>query len=248
MRRFKTQSNLTRVALTLLIALLSTATAWAYNIPDTGSCGPNATYTSNDSTMTISGTGEISNHTFYYKDLSGIKSIVINEGLTDIGNNAFSTNKSPDLTLVNLPASLININRYAFELCAALTTVNIAPNSQLQTIGWCAFSETGLTSIDLSGCHDLTSIAYGAFYESPLGGAVDLSGCTSLSSIGEFAFYKTSITSISLPASLISLGQSAFDECTALSTVTIADGSLLTTIGTQAFQQCNFESIVLPCA
>ena len=248
MRRFKTQSNLTRVALTLLIALLSTATAWAYNIPDTGSCGPNATYTINDSTMTISGTGEISNYVFTSKDFSGIKSIVINEGLTDIGNNAFSTNMSPDLTLVNLPASLININRYAFEQCAALTTVNIAPNSQLQTIGWCAFGDTGLTSIDLSGCHDLTSIAYGAFYESPLGGAVDLSGCTSLSSIGEFAFFKTSITSMSLPASLISLGQSAFDECTALSTVTIADGSLLTTIGTQAFQQCNFESIVLPCA
>ena len=248
MRRFKTQSNLTRAALTLLIALLSTATAWAYNIPDTGSCGPNATYTINDSTMTISGTGEISNYVFTSKDFSGIKSIVINEGLTDIGNNAFSTNMSPDLTLVNLPASLININRYAFEQCAALTTVNIAPNSQLQTIGWCAFGDTGLTSIDLSGCHGLTSIAYGAFYESPLGGAVDLSGCTSLSSIGEFAFFKTSITSMSLPASLISLGQSAFDECTALSTVTIADGSLLTTIGTQAFQQCNFESIVLPCA
>ncbi len=248
MRRFKTQSNLTRVALTLLIALLSTATAWAYNIPDTGSCGPNATYTINDSTMTISGTGEISNYVFTSKDFSGIKSIVINEGLTDIGNFAFSTNMSPDLTLVNLPASLININRYAFEQCAALTTVNIAPNSQLQTIGWCAFGDTGLTSIDFSGCHDLTSIAYGAFYESPLGGAVDLSGCTSLSSIGEFAFYKTSITSMSLPASLISLGQSAFDECTALSTVTIADGSLLTTIGTQAFRQCNFESIVLPCA
>ena len=248
MRRFKTQSNLTRVALTLLIALLSTATAWAYNIPDTGSCGPNATYTINDSTMTISGTGEISNYVFTSKDFSGIKSIVINEGLTDIGNNAFSTNMSPDLTSVNLPASLININRFAFEQCAALTTVNIAPNSQLQTIGWCAFSETGLTSIDLSGCDNLTSIANGAFYELPLGGAVDLSGCTSLSSIGEFAFYKTSITSMSLPASLISLGQSAFDECTALSTVTIADGSLLTTIGTEAFRQCNFESIVLPCA
>ncbi len=248
MRRFKTQLNLVRAALMLLIALLTTGTAWAYNIPDTGSCGTNATYTINDSTMTISGTGEISNYVFTSKDFSGIKSIVINEGLTDIGNNAFSTNKSPDLTLVNLPASLININRYAFEQCAALTTVNIAPNSQLQTIGWCAFSATGLTSIDLSGCHDLTSIAYGAFYESPLGGAVDLSGCTSLSSIGEFAFYKTSITSMSLPASLISLGQSAFDECTALSTVTIADGSLLTTIGTEAFRQCNFESIVLPCA
>ena len=96
---------------------------------------------------------------------------------------------SPDLTSVNLPASLININRFAFDRCAALTTVNIAPNSQLQTIGNYAFAETGLTSIDLSGCHNLTSITNGAFYELPLGGAVDLSGCTSLSSIGEFAFY-----------------------------------------------------------
>lgn len=72
MRRFKTQSNLTRVALTLLIALLSTATAWAYNIPDTGSCGPNATYTINDSTMTISGTGEISNYVFLQVRISAV--------------------------------------------------------------------------------------------------------------------------------------------------------------------------------
>ncbi len=248
MRRFKTQSNLTRVALTLLIALLSTAMAWAYNIPDTGSCGPNATYTINDSTMTISGTGEISNYAFTRKDLSGIKSIVINEGLTDIVDNAFSTNMSPDLTSVNLPASLINISRYAFDGCTALTTVNIAPNSQLQTIGEYAFDRTALTSIDLNGCHDLTSIANGAFYQLPLGGALDLSGCTSLSSIGEIAFAKTSITSLSLPASLISLDKYAFDECRALSTVTIADGSLLTTIGNEAFRQCYFESIVLPCA
>lgn len=62
MRRFKTQLNLVRAALMLLIALLTTGTAWAYNIPDTGSCGPNATYTINDSTMTISGTGKISNY------------------------------------------------------------------------------------------------------------------------------------------------------------------------------------------
>ena len=248
MRRFKTQSNLTRAALMLLVVMLTTATAWAYDFPATGSCGPNATYTINDSTMTISGTGEISNHTFYYKDLSGIKSIVINEGITDIGNFAFSTDASPDLTSVNLPASLINISQYAFEQCAALTTVNIAPNSQLQTIGEYAFDRTALTSIDLSGCHDLTSIANGAFYQLPLGGALDLSGCTSLSSIGEKAFAKTSITSLSLPASLISLDKYAFDECRALSTVTIADGSLLTTIGNEAFRQCYFESIVLPCA
>ena len=205
MRRFKTQSNLTRVALTLLVVMLTTATAWAYDFPATGSCGPNATYSINDSTMTISGTGEISNHTFYYKDLSGIKSIVINEGITDIGNFAFSTDASQDLTSVNLPASLINIGRYAFNKCTALTTVNIAPNSQLQTIGEYAFVTTALTSIDLNGCHDLTSIANGAFFQLPLGGALDLSGCTSLSSIGEKAFAKTSITSLSLPASLISL-------------------------------------------
>ncbi len=247
MRRFKTQSNLTRAALTLLVVMLTTATAWAYEIPATGSCGPNATYTINDSTMTISGTGEISNNAFYYKDLSGIKSIVINEGITDIGNFAFSTDASPDLTSVNLPASLINIGQYAFNKCTALTTVNIAPNSQLQTIGEYAFVTTALTSIDLNGCHDLTSIATGSFYQLPLG-ALDLSGCTSLSSIGEKAFYKTSITSLSLPASLISLGDYAFCHCTSLSTVTIADGSLLTTIGKYAFDDCHFESIVLPCA
>lgn len=111
----------------LLVMMLTTTTAWAYDIPDTGSCGTNATYTINDSTLTISGTGEISDNAFAHKDFSGIKSIVINEGITDIGQFAFFVNMSQDLTSVHLPASLINISEYAFYQSAALTTVTLPP-------------------------------------------------------------------------------------------------------------------------
>ena len=57
-------------------------------------------------------------------------------------------------------------------------------------------------------------------------------------SIGNSAFSYLSITSISIPASVTSIGDYAFNFCTSLTTVTFAAGSRLTTIGQAAFAEC----------
>ncbi len=66
--------------------------------------------------------------------------------------------------------------------------------------------------------------------------------------IGENAFaYFKGIESVTIPASVQSLGYRAFVGCTALKTVTFAQGSELTTIDYYAFQNCKaLTEITLP--
>jgi len=70
----------------LIVAICATTLAWA---DDSGSCGENVTYSFVESTgtLTISGTGDMSNSPWYsYR--SSIKKVVINNGVTSIGSRA----------------------------------------------------------------------------------------------------------------------------------------------------------------
>ena len=64
--------------------------------------------------------------------------------------------------------------------------------------------------------------------------------------IREYAFSKcSSLTSITIPDSVISLGTNAFSRCTNLTSITI--GSSVTTIGEAAFHKCSsLTSVSLP--
>ena len=59
------------------------------SITESGSCGDSATYNLyNDGTLEISGTGLIKSKAFYKRQ--DIKKLIINEGITEIGDNAFA--------------------------------------------------------------------------------------------------------------------------------------------------------------
>ena len=63
---------------------------------------------------------------------------------------------------------------------------------------------------------------------------------------GEANENKT-LKSVSIPATLVEIGESAFEQCTALSTLRFAQGSKLTTIGKRAFSQCSsITSLTIP--
>ena len=67
-------------------------------------------------------------------------------------------------------------------------------------------------------------------------------------SIGNDVFAsKSSLTTVTVPASVTSLGQNAFRECRGLTTVTFVGTSQLQTIGQSAFQGCiSLETITIP--
>lgn len=118
------------------------------NSTTTGICGQNLTYSVDRETgvLTISGTGEMFDYSGFesapWKDYSeGINAIIIDEGITHIGDFAFEANQIQSL---NLPASLNSIGQYAFYECKSLKEVTAF--GDLNFIGGGAFA--GCTNLE----------------------------------------------------------------------------------------------------
>ena len=204
----------------------------------TGKCGENLTYTFNSSTglLTISGTGSMSNYNYLrhiyspFRRNSSIKAVVIENGVTTIGSEAFY--ECSGLTSVTIPDSVTVINNAAFFDCSNLTSV-IIPDS-VTYIGDSAFHLCSrLTNITIPD--SVTKIGYGTFYD-----------CKSLTSVtignsvttiyGKVFFRCTSLTNITIGNGVTHIQDDAFGKCTGLTSVTIPDN--VTYVGGNAFSFC----------
>ena len=121
---------------------------------------------SNDGTLTISG-GYMDyygpgNAPWYFKR-DRIKKVVIEKGVTSIGEYAFWNCKT--LTSIYIPESVIKIGDHAFDYCSSLTSITIP--SSVTSIGKYVFQDCpalttatigmGLTNIQgvFSGCSNV---------------------------------------------------------------------------------------------
>ena len=227
---------------------------------ESGTCGENVKWTlTKDGTLTISGTGAMTDYVFsdgapWRSFRSQVKTVVIENGVTSIGNNAFYNCSS--LTSVTIPKSVTSIGESAFGDCTSLTSVTI-PNS-VTSIGKGAFYNcSSLTSVTIP--NSVTSIGEDAFYNCTSLTRVTIpssvtsieastfSRCSSLTSvtipngvthIAANTFSGCSaLTSVTIPNSVTSIGDSAFDDCTSLTGVTIP--SSVTRIGDSTFSGCS---------
>jgi hypothetical protein len=84
-----------------------------------GTCGTDVSWALVGHTLTISGTGNmadyISENAPWYAYLSSITSVVIESGVTSIGENAFM---SSGLTSVSIPSGVTSIGNSAFSGCS----------------------------------------------------------------------------------------------------------------------------------
>ncbi|MBR2549711.1 MAG: leucine-rich repeat protein [Clostridiales bacterium] len=210
-------------------------------VTDSGSCGNLTWELDDEGLLTISGTGNMPDLSYapWYDYISSIKSVVIDSGVTSIGNYAFIN--CENLTSVTIPSSVTSIDKYAFGSCTSLAGITIPEN--VTSIGEGVFYGcTSLASITIPEA--VTSISRGVFY-----GCTGLTNITipdNVTSIGNVAFCNcTGITSITIPDGVTSIGDSAFYGCTNLKSITIPDS--VTSIGEDAFSGCtSLASITIP--
>lgn len=131
------------------------------------------------------------------------------------------------------------VGNEAFLDCTQLKEVNL---SNLTTIPYCTFQNTGIEHIVIPGC--VKTIGDGAFYKcSKLKVALLSDG---IDSIGESAFEECSLLQeIKMPNTMKSIGQSAFKKCTSLVECTIPEG--VTSLEAYTFYNCyNLAEISIP--
>jgi hypothetical protein len=233
------------LSLAMLLTITSGLNLTAYADVQTGKCGDNVTYSLDTETgvLTISGTGKMTafsrfDDSPFYQN-SNIKSVIIGNGVTSIGDYVFEG--CENLTSVTIPNTVISIGDDAFDCCTSLTNVTIP--DRVTSIGNEAFyycksltsvtipdSVTSIGSYAFCGCKSLTSVSIG-------------NGVTNIYS---FAFVDcTSLTSVTIPDSVTSIGDYAFDGCTSLAGVTVGNG--VTSIGSGAFIGCeSLTSVTIP--
>ena len=226
----------------------------AENVIDSGTCGTTAlwtlTGTSNNMTLTISGSGAMTKYSARYEvDIEGyipntpwyskntkIREIIIQEGITSIGAYAFLS--CSNVTSATIPSSVTSIAEYAFYGCSSLTSIKLP--SKLTSMGNYAFR----------GCSSLTSVVIPSGMKAISDSAFSSCGLknvalgSSVRSIGKYAFSYNNLTSLVIPASVESIGEYAFSGNKPLTDITIQIG--VRKIWDNAFSGCYLESVTIP--
>lgn len=165
--------------------------------------------------------------------------IIIPEGITSIGNYAFSG--CTGLSEINIPSSITSIGGCAFQNCTGKAIINC--NLQdVNSSNDSPFNNARFSEVEFGkGVTKVSSMAF--YYCTQLTKVTLPDGVTS---IGSSAFYQCSVLSnINIPNSVTSIDGSAFYGCTSLNNITFPDG--LTKIGSYAFYECkNLANITIP--
>ena len=224
---------------------------------ENNNCGDNLTWTYVEATntLTISGTGDMADYSSFedipWHDYSNqIKQVTIEDGVTSIGNRAFSscgltsitipssvTSIGEDaffgctsLTSITIPSSVTSIANGAFGFCLSLTSIVVANgNSTYDSRNNCnAIIETQSNTL-IAGCKNtiipgsVTSIGNQAFYNCYGLTSITIPG--SVTSIGDMAFAGCGLTSITIPSSVTSIGNQAIWGCQQLASIVVANGN-----------------------
>ena len=185
------------------------------------------------------GVSVINQQTFY--GCSNLTGVTIPSTVTTINGSAFYN--CSKLTNVPLPSTLRTIGSSAFYGCRVLS--NITLPSGLTTLGSSAFYNcialnnisipSGITTINsstFSGCTSLSQVALpSSLQEIDMRAFLDCADLTqitfptSLKTIDDAAFSGCGFTSISIPASVTTIGVNPFEFCSSLRSIEVASGN-----------------------
>ena len=187
---------------------------------------------------------------------SGLSGITLPASLTSIGNNAFRQCSSLTSVSFESGSQLETIGGSSVFILSGLSSFT-APQSVLTLFG--VSVGTNKTVGDKAGVNvylsrsstiiDGTDILTPTIVQQHIGdgsSAVDVI-ITGFTSIGDNAFQSSDLSgSITLPASVKSIGFKAFSSCSSLTSVNFKPNSQLTMIGSHSFRESGLTSITLP--
>lgn len=211
------------------------------NIIESGSYGNQFSYTLRDNgRLVISGNGVIY-YGYWNFDVSFVKSIVIEEGITSIGYAAFSY--FDNLRSIEIPDSVKSIGTSAFAYCRRLESINIPYG--VEYISDCTFLECDyLKNITIPD--SVKVIGDNAFFScNRLENIVLPEGAEK---IGYYAFFNCdSFTDITLPESVALIEESAFRGCNNMASIKMGGESVQDLeIRKDAFYNClSLESVTI---
>ena len=206
-----------------------------------------------------------------FQECEDLEEVILNSNWTKIPSYFFYGCTS--LQRFELPISITEIGDYAFANCSSLTELEMA-GTGLTSIGKCAFVGSALTKATVPSI--VIKIGDGAFNTASLtqltvdeknkdfsvqnGFLVNKDGeivsyFGKLSDVNFDGFDKIpagffsgrEITSLTVPASVKTIGDGAFENCV-IDTITFQTGSMLETIGAKAFLNSTLKSIDLPAS
>jgi len=149
------------------------------------------------------------------------------------------------LTSITIPTGLTTIGIGAFKKASELTTITI-PNS-VTSIGSSAFHDTAWFNKQPDGLVYAGKVLYRYKGTMPANTIINTIRADTIA-IADYAFFDcTGLASVTIPASVTSIGEAAFSGRDGLQTITFAVGSKLQSIGNGAFDGCRgLTSIVIP--
>lgn len=185
--------------------------------------------------LTVQGNGEMYDYKSggapWYSYRSQITKIVVKEGVTSIGNYAFST--CLQVVEVSLPESLTEIGDYAFSHQSALKRLNIP--AAVTYIGNKAFAySTNVETVNITDISAWMNITFASSESTPIrnSAAIYLNGelltelviPDSITEIKAYAFYDYDhLVSVTMGKGVTRVGEHAFNGCSNIKTVNVTD-------------------------
>ncbi len=210
-----------------------------------------------DGTLTIGGTGAMADYDYkelpWYNSTKSVTALVIQEGVTHIGDHSFMTCK---MESVYIPASVKTIGAYAFKNCFNLKDVTFADGSQVTELGDGSFQSAAFEQITIPA--SVTSIGFGAldvifsltdiFIEEGNTSYKDIDGVL-YTTDGTLLLYPINKagTEFTTPDGVTKIAKFAFGDNKNLRTVTLSEG--VTTIEDYVFFYCeSLQTLTIPAS